>query len=106
MSVRKIVVKEATLRIQTGFLPYIGKYKEGVLRVSDLPVEVDIEDPDTKQIHHCNLIEIVPFTHGIPTVFSLLAEGKRPEQCEEELLKRNKAENVNQLALYLYEPTH
>ena len=39
----------------------------------------------------------------IPELYAYHSEGKSPEECQSEVLKRSKAKSVNDLAYYLYE---
>lgn len=102
MATRKIEVKSATIKILTGFIPHIGKYAPGVLKVGDLPKKVTITDPETDESFDVELIEVVPFKTTIPNIFSLLSEGVEAETCHHDILFRSNATKVDQLAFYLY----
>lgn len=103
MSIRKIIVKNATLRIPTGKIGLIGKYVKGALKESDLPKPVIIQDEDDGTEYECLLVEVVPIEKMIPSVFSRLAENKDPLELELELMERFKIESIsNNIAFYLY----
>jgi hypothetical protein len=102
MQARKITLKNVNLGFQQGYFPLIGKYIPGVLKESDLPKPVILVDEDTNEEFNFSLKTLVPFKDAIPEVFSIIATGKDPEDSLEELLMKNKAESVNQLAFYLY----
>lgn len=100
---RKVNVKQATLKFPSGYFSHIGKFTPGVLTQSKLPLPVNVVDPETKIEYNAQLIAVVPFTDIIPEVFSYLSEGKKPADCKEEILKRSNVTHIHQLAYYLYE---
>lgn len=103
MSTRKIVVKNATIRIPTGYIGIIGRYKEGSISYSHLPKPVIIQDEDDGTEYSCNLVEVVPIKDYIPSVFSRISDNKDPLELELELIERFKIETIsNNIAFYLY----
>ena len=103
MSIRKIIVKNATIRIPTGNIGIIGRYKPGALKERDLPKPVIIQDEDDLLEYECELVEVVPIKQVIPSVLSRISENKDPLELELELLERLKIESIsNNVAFYLY----
>lgn len=103
MSIRKLHVKNTTLRIPTGYIGIFGRFIPGRLLISQLPIPVVLIDPDDKKEYTCELVEVVEIGDYIPSVFSRLAEDMLPEQLEQELLERFKLESLNNnIAFYLY----
>ncbi len=103
MSIKKLHVKNTTIRIPTGYVGIFGRYIPGKLLNSDLPIPVVLIDTDDQKEYKCELVEVVEIRDYIPCVFSRLAEDQLPEQLEPELLKRFKLESLNNnIAFYLY----
>lgn len=102
MEGRTIEIPNLENKVKAGHFGFISKYVPGVLKVSDLPIKVIAKDPITENAFQCELISVLPFTDSIPEVLSLLAEGKQPEDCIEEIHARTNTKYFNQLALYVY----
>jgi len=102
MSLKKIAIKNATLKIPSGYIGLFTKFSPGKLKVSDLPIPVIILDPDDSKEYECELVEVVRIEKYIPSIFSRLAEDKNPEILEPELLDRLNINSINQAAFYLY----
>lgn len=100
---KKVQVKNATLKIPSGHLGHIGKYVPGVITSDKLPIQVRIQDPITQDEFDCKLISVLPFKDVIPEILCFHSEGLHPSACEQDVLARSNAKSVNQLAYYLYE---
>lgn len=99
----KIFINRLTIRIPSVFIGHVGRYKAGILKLSDLPRPVILTDKETLEEFNFNLVEILPLSEYIPSVLAYHAEGKNSESCTAEVLERTNATNINQLAYYLYE---
>jgi len=103
MSMKKVIVKGTTIRIPTGYIPFIGRYVSGKLLESSLPIPVIIVDAEDEKEYECELVEVVPILRFIPSVFSRLVADMEPMELEQQLLKELNLESINQnLAFYLY----
>lgn len=102
MEGRTIEIPNASNKVKSGHFCFIGKYIPGVLKVSDLPKKVIVKDPETKNEFQCELKTVLPFTDSIPEIFTLLSEGKQPEDCIEEIYTRTNTKSFNELAVYIY----
>lgn len=103
MSIKKLSVKNATLRIPTKYIGIFGRFVPGKLVLTDLPISVVIIDAEDQKEYECELVEVVQIRDYIPSVFSRLAEDMEPEQLEPVLLSRFKLESLNNnIAFYLY----
>jgi hypothetical protein len=103
MSIKKITVKCATLRIPTKYIGIFGRFVPGKLVLTDLPISVMIIDAEDQKEYECELVEVVQIRDYIPSVFSRLAEDMEPEQLEPILRERFKLESLNNnIAFYLY----
>lgn len=102
MATKKISVKNATIKILTGYLPYIGRYIPGALKESDLPIKVILQDPETNDEFEAELISVVPFNQTIPEVFSLLSDDVIKCQAESFYFDLLKVSQISSLAFYLY----
>lgn len=100
---KTVPVKSASIKILTSFVGHIGKYVPGTITKDKLPISVQIQDIDSKEIFQCKLISVLPFNEVIPEILCFHSEGKSPADCENELLTRSNVSSVNQLAYYLYE---
>lgn len=103
MSIKKLSVKNTTLRIPTGYIGIFGRFIPGKLRTTDLPISVVLIDTDDLKEYECELVEVVEIKDYIPSVLSRLAEDLLPEELEPELMKRFNLESLNNnIAFYLY----
>jgi hypothetical protein len=102
MSIKKLYVKAATVKIPSGYIPYFGKFVPGALKTSMLPIPILIIDADDQQEYECELVEVVSIKDYLPSIFTRMAEDKLPEELEPELLSRLKVQSINQIAFYLY----
>lgn len=104
MKTRIIKAKGVTIRIPTGYFPLIGKFIKGAVCVSDLPKPVILQDEDTGELIKTQLVDVVPFSHGIiPYSYCCLSEGHPPnELVKHKVLQRNEVTEISELAFYLY----
>jgi hypothetical protein len=103
MSIKKIIISNATAFHFCGHVGLISKYKSGVLKASMFPIPVLIHDPETNLEYEANLVSVVAFDHHvIPESFSRIFEGKTPEEAAPEIMARCQVKNINELGFYLY----
>jgi len=98
-----IPVPNATIKILSGFVSHIARYKAGRLNSSHFPIPVTIYDPETDIEYQVQLIALVRISDLIPDVFAYLAEGVRASECTAHVMSRSNASSTDQLAYYLYE---
>lgn len=99
---KKVLVKDATLKIPSGFVGIIAKWYPGALTNSQIPIPVIIVDPESTQEFPGELISVLPFSGIVPEIIALQVMNQHPSQCHEDLLKIHGVSNINQLAYYLY----
>lgn len=99
---KKINVKDATLKIPSGFLGIIGKWYDGALSISKLPIDVIIVDPISNQEFPGQLISVLPLPDIVPEIIALQVMNKYPSECHLDLLHIHGVSSINQLAYYLY----
>jgi hypothetical protein len=100
---KKVQVKNATIKVLNHSFGIISKYIPGLLKLSDLPKPVLIVDPETLDEFPVNLVCVIPFSTIVPEAFSYLSEGKHPNECTDDLLSKLNVSSVNQLAFYVYQ---
>jgi hypothetical protein len=98
----KIYIKNANVRILSGFIGHITRYQPGKISYSDLPLEVDIVDRDDKTEHACELVEVLPFKEDIPRILLMVSEASLAPDIIDSIHSRCGTNHVNQLAFYLY----
>lgn len=99
---KKIPVRDATIKIPSGFLGIIGRWLPGAVKSSQLPIKVIIVDPKTNIEFPGELISVLPFADVVPEIIALQVMNKYPSECREELLRIHGVSSINQLAYYLY----
>lgn len=87
---------------EIGFFPKILLHKKGSILDTDLPKPVIIEDTNSGNQFHCELIEIIQFRDSIPTVLALLATKQEQMQLELELLEKHPENKISDFAFFFY----
>jgi hypothetical protein len=99
---KKIPVKDATLKIPSGFLGIIDKWIPGALKLSRIPIPIIIVDIDSQQEFPGELISALPFSGCVPEIIALQVMNQYPSQCHDDLLQIHGVSDINHLAYYLY----
>lgn len=104
MEIRKIYIKNTTVRIPSNVIGHIGKFDATKIKVHQLPIDVVLVDPDTQEEYPSQLVAFVPLTNVIPEVFIRHSELELKEDSHIKIMERCKVSSINQLAYYQYEP--
>lgn len=99
---RKMKFANVDRCVNFGFYPKILPYQKGKLLDCDLPIEVTLSDFESRNEYPAELIELVPFTIAIPSIFAQLARNMDGETLRLQLLKEYPDKQVEDFAFYLY----